>query len=197
MTLNGGQMKSRPAFCSGALSVLLTLLTLLIVSAADPGTVEAQEQRASPLDSVQAVVAGAEIAVQYGRPSMRERKIYGGLVPFDAVWRTGANEATHLRTSADLKIGDAAIPAGHYTLYTLPGEEGWTLIVNKQTGQWGTQYDAEQDLVRLPMMLEKLEEPLEMFTIVVEETEGGGVLALDWATTRAYVMFEVVEGGPY
>ncbi len=113
------------------------------------------------------------------------------------MWRTGANEATHFRTSVDLKVGDATIPAGHYTLYTLPGEEEWTLIVNKQTGQWGTQYDAEQDLVRLPMMLDKLEEPLEMFTITVEKKNGSGVLALDWETTRAYVMFEVVADEGY
>lgn len=177
---------------SGALGILLTLLTL---SAADPAGLEAQEPRLSPLDSVTAMIGGAEIAVQYGRPSMREREIYGGLVPFGAVWRTGANEATHIRTSADLKVGDITIPAGHYTLYTFPGEEEWSLIVNKQTGQWGTEYNADQDLVRLPMTLATLEEPVEMFTISVEETEDGGVLALEWETTRAYVPFEVVEDG--
>jgi hypothetical protein len=185
-------MISRTVFRSAALAGLVTLLTL---GTASPAALEAQEPRLSPLDSVTAVIEGADIAVQYGRPSMRERTIYGGLVPYDAVWRTGANEATHIRTSADLKIGNATIPAGHYTLYTLPGEEAWSLIVNKQTGQWGTEYDAEQDLVRLPMTIATLEEPVEMFTITVEETEGGGVLALEWEATRAYVTFEVAESG--
>jgi hypothetical protein len=176
-------------------SALVVLLTLLTLSAAGSATIEAQQQRPSPLDSVQTVIAGAEIAVQYGRPSMRGRTIYGGLVPYGSVWRTGANEATHIRTSADLRIGDHTIPAGHYTLYTLPGEEAWSLIVNERTGQWGTEYSADQDLVRIPMTLATLEEPVEMFTITVEETEGGGVLALEWETTRAYLTFEVAESG--
>lgn len=165
--------------------------------------VEAQEpqERLSPLDSTTAVVQGAEIEVQYGRPSIRDRTIFGGLVPWDEVWRTGANEATHLRTSADLRVGDVEIPAGHYTLYTIPRQDGWTLVVNQQTGQWGTEYDAERDLARIEMRVEELRRPVETFTIHLdsaEEAEGtlpadaDGVLRLEWETTRAWVGFEVL-----
>lgn len=162
------------------------------VQAAWPGPAAAQQQRLSPLDSVAVTVDGAEIEVQYGRPSMRGRTVFGGLVPWEEVWRTGANEATHLRTSADLAVGDATIPAGHYTLYTIPARDGWTLILNRQTGQWGTEYDPARDLVRLPMRVDTLEEPVETFTIEVGEGgEGGGVLALHWETTRAWLPFQV------
>ena len=82
---------------------------------------------------------------------MRDRKIFGGLVPYGQVWRTGANSATSLKTDVDLTIGGAPVPAGSYTLYTIPTETGWKLIINKQTGQWGTDYDEKQDLARVDM----------------------------------------------
>ena len=87
-------------------------------------------------------------------PSMRGRKIMGGLVPYDKVWRTGANAATTLKTTAALDFGGTLVPAGTYTLYTLPGEKGWKLIINKQTGQWGTQYDQAQDLARVDLKVD-------------------------------------------
>jgi hypothetical protein len=97
-------------------------------------------------------VGAAQVLVDYSRPSARGRTVWGGaLVPYGQVWRTGANAATQLVTSADLTIGGAAVPAGTYTLFTLPTADGGQLIVNKKTGEWGTEYDAAQDLVRIPL----------------------------------------------
>jgi hypothetical protein len=137
-------------------------------------------------------VGGAAVTIDYGRPSMRGRKIMGGLVPFDKVWRTGANAATSLKTSAAIDIGGASVPAGAYTLYTLPGEKAWTLIINKQTGQWGTQYDQAQDLARVNLKVEALPQPLEQFTITLTSSGAKtGVLTLEWETTRLSVPFSV------
>jgi hypothetical protein len=128
-------------------------------------------QRASPMEYARATIAGHPIEVQYGRPSTRGREIFGALVPYGSVWRTGANEATHLRSPVDLVIGEVRVAAGEYTLYTIPDEDGWTLIINTQTGQWGTAYDEREDLVRVPMAVESTSELVERFTISVREGE--------------------------
>lgn len=123
---------------------------------------------------------------------MRRRKIFGSLVPFGAVWRTGANEATHLRTDRDITIGTIRVPRGTYTLWTIPERDGWTLIINRQTGQWGTDYDKTQDVGRASMKLSTLREPVEQFTIVIEPTRNGsGTLAMIWDTTRASIPISV------
>ncbi len=145
----------------------------------------------SPRDSLQTTVAGAKVSVNYGRPHVRGREIFGGVVPWNQVWRTGANAATGFTTSRDLELGGVAVPAGSYTLFTLPAPDGWQLIVNRQTGQWGTEYDPAQDLARIPLRVEELAQPVEAFTISVEPQGAGGVLALAWAETRASVPFTV------
>ncbi len=155
----------------------------LVMAAAAPLLAQAQPP-ASPAAQVTAKVGAATITIDYSRPSMRGRAIMGGLVPYDKVWRTGANRATHLKTDAALTIGDLAVPAGTYTLYTVPGEKGWTLIVNKQTGQWGTQYDQAQDLGRVKMTVEVLPAAVEQFTIAVTAS---GTLTMEWEKTRASV----------
>ena len=135
----------------------------------------------SPRDTVRATVAGAELLVDYGRPAKRGRQIWGGIVPWGEVWRTGANAATQLRTSRDLVFGDVTVPAGTYTLWTLPTAGGAQLIVNRQTGQWGTAYDASQDLARVPLRPATPAAPAERFTISVEPGQGrGGVLRMVW-----------------
>jgi len=141
----------------------------------------------SPPDSVRASVAGASIAVRYSRPSMRGRVIFGNVVPWNQVWRTGANQATVFETSADLVIAGAPVPAGKYSLWTLPAPGGWKLIVNRNTGQWGTDYDAQYDLARLDMKVEPLRQPVEQFTIAIEPSGKGGVLKLEWERTRVSV----------
>lgn len=135
---------------------------------------------ASPRDQVQASASGAEFEVDYSRPAKRGRTIWGGLVPYDEVWRTGANAATHFTSTRDLIVGNAPVPAGTYTLWSTFTGEGGTLIINRQTGQWGTQYDASQDLVRVPLTVRSLTQPVERFTIVIEEQPNGGVLKLVW-----------------
>ena len=141
----------------------------------------------SPPDSVKANVAGAALAVRYSRPSTRGRAIFGNVVPWNQVWRTGANQATIFETSADLVIAGTPVPAGKYSLWTLPSPAGWKLIVNKNTGQWGTDYNAQYDLARLDMTVEQLRQPVEQFTIAIKPRGTGGVLQLEWERTRGWV----------
>lgn len=145
----------------------------------------------SPLDSVKASAGGANIAIVYSRPSRRGRTIFGGVVPFDAVWRTGANAATMFTTDADLAMNGTTIPKGSYTLWTLPTRSGATLILNKQTGQWGTEYDAAQDLARIPLQVTRLPEQVERFTIAVEPAGNGGTLTYSWGDRAFSAPFTV------
>lgn len=131
---------------------------------------------------------GKKVTIDYSRPSVRGRKIMGGLVPYGQVWRTGANSATSLTTDVDLTIGGTTVPAGKYTLYTLPGENAWKLIINKETGQWGTKYDEKQDLARVDMKVGKTSAPVEQFTISFDKSGGDSAkLKLEWENTSASV----------
>jgi hypothetical protein len=145
----------------------------------------------SPRDTIRASIGGANFVVTYSRPMKRGRVLFGETVPWGAVWRTGANEATHFRTDKDLMIGGTAVPAGMYTLWTIPRPEGWTLIINKQTGQWGTIYDPAQDLARIEMHDEAPEAREEQFTITLEPGETGAVLRLRWDDREAWVPIEI------
>jgi hypothetical protein len=138
-------------------------------------------------DSVRAAVGGANVAIAYHRPARRGRVIFGGVVPYGRVWRTGANQATAFTTDRDLMIGGMRVPTGSYTIWTIPGEQGWQLILNKQTGQWGTVYNAEQDLVHIPMTVETLPEPVDRFTIAIVPMADANRLTLEWDRTRASV----------
>ncbi|MEQ8524096.1 DUF2911 domain-containing protein [Gracilimonas sp.] len=126
---------------------------------------------------------GANFRVDFGSPKKRGRDLFGNIVPWGERWRTGANRATHFYTSEDLMFGDLEVPAGEYTLFTIPEQDGGTLIINKQTGQNGRSYDESQDLGRVPMEISTTEEVVEAFTISVEETEEGGELNLAWGNT--------------
>ncbi len=112
----------------------------------------------------------------------------GGVNPYGQVWRTGANDATTFVTTADLMVGGKHVPAGNYTLYSIPEADKWTLIINKQTGQWGTVYDEKQDLVRVPMKVGKTSAPVEQFTISLDKAGAkAATLKLEWADTQASV----------
>jgi len=148
-----------------------------------------KSNRPSPPGTADLTLSGKKIMIEYSRPSMRGRKIYGGLVPYDQVWRTGANEATTFKTEADLSIAGTNVPKGAYTLYTLPSANGWKLIINKQTGQWGTEYNESQDLARINMQVEQLSSPVEQFTISLTRSGMGGMIRMDWENTRAFVLF--------
>jgi hypothetical protein len=143
----------------------------------------------SPRDTVVANVRGVSFWVDYGRPSKRGRQLVGGIVPFDQVWRTGANAATQIRFDKAITLNGVAVPAGTYTLWTLPTTRGVKLIVNQQTGQWGTSYDAAQDLVRVDADVEKLGDLVERFTISVVDAGDHGELRFDWDHTRWVVRF--------
>jgi|SRR5580658_140507 hypothetical protein len=131
---------------------------------------------------------GKTIKTDYSSPRMKGRTIYGGLVPFGEVWRTGANDATTFVASADVVVGGKTVPAGSYTIFTVPTADKWTLIVNKKTGEWGIPYKYESDeLVRVDMNVAKLPAPIENFTIAYDKSAGGCTLRLDWETTRASV----------
>ena len=138
-----------------------------------------------------ATVLGAQLRADYGTPSKRGRDVFGVLVPWNQVWRTGANRATHLETDTDLQFGPIHVPAGTYTLYTIPEPAGGTLMINKQTGQGGTSYDETMDLGRVPMERISLEEPVEVFTIAIDETDQGGVLQLKWDRSAFSIPFSV------
>ena len=152
----------------------------------------AQEAQKAPLSPPGAASVkfedGKTVTIDYSRPSMRNRKIFGALVPYSQVWRTGANAATTLKTDVNLTIGGAAVPAGTYTLFTIPSESGWKLIVNKATGEWGTDYDEKQDLARVDMKVAGNASPTEQFTISLDKTgAGSATLKLDWASTTASI----------
>ncbi len=150
---------------------------------------------ASPTDSVRATVGGAQLLVVYGRPSVRGRTVWGGvLVPYGTWWRTGANAATAFRTSADLTVGGVRVPAGSYTLFTQNDAAGSQLIISKKTGEWGTEYDATQDLARVPLTATALAAPVEQFTIAVDPTGGdAGVLRMRWADRELSVPVAVAR----
>ncbi len=146
----------------------------------------------SPRDTVRVANAGgATLWVDYGRPGKRGREIFGDVVPFGAVWRTGANAATQFKTDKALDFGGVVVPAGFYTLWTIPNRDGWKLVVNGETGQWGTEHKADKDLYTIDMKVSSLAQPAERFTISVEPSATGGVLNLDWDTTRASTTFTV------
>ena len=152
----------------------------------------AQKPIVSPRDSVKINFNGKIIAINYGKPSMLGRKIFGEFVPYYKVWRTGAGAATVLTTEADLEVDGAVVPRGAYSLYTLPAEDRWKLIINKQTGQWGTTYMPQLDLARIDLKVKKLKTPIEDCTFKLEKNGvGSGTLKIEWENTSLSVPFHI------
>jgi hypothetical protein len=164
------------------LSLLTGLIFTLTIFAACQG-------KPSPAASASCDLGGGKtIKTDYSSPRMKGRKIYGGLVPFGEVWRTGANEATTFVTSSEVVVGGKTVPAGSYTIFTVPNADKWTLIINKKTGEWGIPYKYESDeLARIDMKVSKLPAPVENFTIAYDKSGAGCTLRMDWETTRASV----------
>jgi hypothetical protein len=148
----------------------------------------------SPHETTSAIVDGNRVTITYGRPYMKGREIWGKLVPFGKVWRTGSDEATTFITQKPIVIGETTIPAGAYTLWTLPAEDGSAkLIINKQVGQWGVgpgSYDEKQDIARVEMKKETLDTPVEEFTMAVSRN---GELSMSWDKTKYSVSFKVAK----
>ena len=152
------------------LTGLTAAVSLLLASAAAAQGV--------PRGNADATVGGAKVSVEYGRPSLKGRDMLGR-APAGTVWRTGADKSTTFKTSADISVGDKAIPAGEYSLFTKRvDDKTWHLIFNKQTGQWGTNHDASQDFAAVPLDWSQSDDSVEQFTINVD----GGKLSLLWGT---------------
>jgi Protein of unknown function (DUF2911) len=147
----------------------------------------------SPAAASEITIAGKKIRIDYYAPSMHGRKIMGELVPFGEVWCTGANYATQITADAGLRINDVKLPKGSYSLWSIPGEKEWTLIINKETGQFHLDYDPTKDFARTKISVKKIAEPVETFRIDLRPAgDNRGTLALVWETTEAFVPITVL-----
>lgn len=168
----------------------IAILTLFALAATVACTAQGDKsKRPSPPASASCDLGGGKtVKTDYSSPRAKGRKIYGDLVPYGEVWRTGANEATTFVTSADIAVGGTNVPAGSYTIFTVPNAEKWSLVISKGTGEWGTQYPGQdKDLARVDMKVSKLPSPVENFAISYAKSGGGCTMNIDWETTRASV----------
>jgi hypothetical protein len=166
-----------------------TVVAALAISAIALPAQQDKSSRPSPPAKAECKLPnGKSITVDYSSPRAKGRKIFGGLVPYGQVWRAGANEATTFVTTSDITVGGKAVPAGKYTIFTIPAEDKWTLIISKKTGEWGTAYPGpENDLARIDMKVSKTPAPVEDFTIAFDQTSSGCTLRMEWENTRASV----------
>ena len=183
-------MKLNRCLFAAALACSLASAPLALHAAPQAGSGMDKNPQTMPSPPAKASVMldGKAITIDYNTPHVRGRKIFGGHEPYGKVWRTGANPATSLKTAVNLKIGDAMVPAGSYTLYSIPSASTWKLIINKQTGQWGTEYDQSKDLARVDMMKKTLPSLQEVMSISFENTHGKSTeLHVKWENTDVYV----------
>lgn len=166
------------------LKILLAVVLVLVIAAAG---FFAYTSTLSPEEKLSFDNNGLEVNVTYCRPQMKGRKVFGELVPYDKVWRTGANAATVVSVNNDVTVAGKAVPAGEYTLWTIPNENNWTIILNKETGQWGTNYDESEDLLRVDVPAEEITSPVEQFTIKLVSADDGINLNLMWENTKVIV----------
>lgn len=171
-------------------AILLFALVFTIDSAAQERTTD--RVLASPNASVSQTIGLTNVSLTYGRPSVREREIFGGLVPFDRVWRTGANESTAITFSDDVLVEGERVEAGTYSLYTIPGEETWTIIINDKLS-WGTQYEENEDVLRVEVDAEESHFMERLMIYFENVTEESGDLVLHWDETKVNVQIEPVS----
>jgi len=175
--------------------IMFTVLTLTLMAcpvsfqtAAAQEVYQEPQPRLSPVVIERTMVNDTYMKVVYGQPWMRGRTIFGDLVPFDQVWRTGANEGSEIYFQSDVIFGGEHVPAGLYSLFTIPGEFSWTIILNEQLGQWGLRgYDSEHDIARVVVQVTETEEPVEGFTIRFQEAEEDADIQLNIAWERTSV----------
>jgi hypothetical protein len=172
-----------------AVALLLSAMTVSAHAQEPSAANDSGKKLPSPPAKASVSLEGKEITIDYSAPSLRGRHVGAELAPYGKVWRTGANAATTLTTPVNLKIGDLSVPAGAYTIYSGPSETTWKLIVNKETKQWGTEYNQDQDLGRVDMMKGPTPSaPVETFVINFENTTGKTTqLHLIWENTDVYV----------
>jgi len=175
-------MKKTAAFC------ILFLLSLTAMANPGRGQRDKSQLPSPPAKAMCKFADGKTITVDYSSPRMRGRKIFGDLVPYGEVWRAGANEATTFVIDTDLIVGGKNVPAGSYTLFTLPTPDKWTLIISKKTGEWGIPYPGDEfDFARMDMKVSTLPSPLENFTISFDQAGDSCTMKLDWEKTRASI----------
>jgi len=148
-----------------------------------------KSQRPSPPAQAKCDLGGGKtLTVDYSSPRAKGRKIMGDLVPYGKIWRAGANEATTFVTDADLNVGGTTVPAGKYTIFTVPEESKWSLVISKKTGEWGTAYPGpSEDLARIDMKVSKTPAMVENFTIAFDKSASACTLRMEWENTRASV----------
>ena len=189
------------------LGIVLALVVAAEFVASTPAMAQAakkkQRQRLSPHETVTATIDGDELKLVYGRPYTKHpqtgevRKIWGGLVPYGKVWRTGADEATLLTTEKPIEIGGYSLAAGTYSLFTVPAEDGTAkLVINKKTGQWGVPYKEDEEkaneLARVDLKKTELDKEVNQFTMAIEpQGGGGGVIKMMWEKTQYSIPFTV------
>ena len=141
----------------------------------------AQAPRKSPHETINGRFDGSLVTIVYGRPYAKDRKIWGTLVPNGKAWRLGADEATLLLAQKDLKVGDAEVPAGAYTLYMVPDENGSKLAISKALGAWGIPVDEKHDLARVDLKMESLDKPVDQLTLALDKNPScGGIIKIMW-----------------
>lgn len=179
------------------LTFLFLFFTLHLLNA--QGKVINPKPKASPICIANFVGENTTyLKVTYGQPSKKGREIFGTLVPYKEIWRTGANEATELTTTVDLKINKKTLKAGTYTLFTIPDADKWTIIFNSVLGQWGAyKYEEIKDknVISFEVPVSKSEDMYEVFTIVLEENKKGADMLLLWDTTRIVIPFTFINAG--
>lgn len=170
-------------------TVACAICLILVFALPTAGQTNDKSQRLSPPARAECKFSdGNGITVDYSSPRIRGRKIFGDLVPYGQVWRTGANEATSFVTTAHLTAGSLSVPAGSYTIFTVPDQSRWTLIINKKTGEFGIPYKYESDeLGRVDMKVLTIPSPVEDFTIAFDQNGGSCTLSLSWENTKASV----------
>ncbi|MCS6973916.1 MAG: DUF2911 domain-containing protein [Cyclobacteriaceae bacterium] len=155
---------------------------------------ESVRPRPSPLAIASVRYKDTYVKITYSRPQKRGREIFGKLVPYDEVWRTGANEATEITTTRDLIVNGVLLTAGTYSLFTIPRKEQWTIIVNKDVGLWGAyNYNPKMDILRFDVKAQSVEPPVESFTIQFEQKNNTADLILMWDTVKVVIPVQFIE----
>jgi hypothetical protein len=169
--------------------MVLTLLVLTLMISVSPLAAQDKAKRPSPPAQAQCKFSdGKTVTVDYSSPRVKGRKIFGGLVPYNEVWRAGANEATTFVTNTNLNVGGKDVPAGSYTIFAVPSPDKWTLVVSKKTGEWGVPYPGEgDDFTRTDMTASKTSAPVENFTIAFDQSGSKCTMRMEWENTRASV----------
>ncbi len=174
--------------------IAVSLFAVATLASAQMNMADDKSKRPSPPASAACKFSdGKTIKIDYSSPRAKGRKIFGeasekALVPYGQIWRTGANDATTFVTDTNLNVGGKAVPAGSYTIFTVPKADAWSLVISKKTGEWGTDYPGEkEDLVRAPMTVSKTSAPVENFTIAFDQAGSKCTLRIEWENTRASV----------